>query len=112
MYVNEKTRPLTFEDLTRAVRRSAGMSGLGQDLMNEIITAQGGDTFNPNDPSYIAQSASSMPSGSASPLTAAQAAFLAGPTTPTLTTSAMPWGTLGLVAAGLILFGLVVGNPK
>ena len=108
MYVNEKTRPLTFEDLTRAVRRSAG---LGQDLSNYYIDLTG-STFNPNDPSYIAQSASSMPSGSASPLTAAQAAFLAGPTTPTLTTSAMPWGTLGLVAAGLILFGLVVGNPK
>ena len=113
MYVNEQNRPLTFEDLTRAVRRSAG---LGQTLADfytpaELNAAAAG-TFNPNDPSYLAQSAASSPISSAPPLTAAESAFLAGPATPTLTMTAMPWGTLGLVAAGLILFGLVVGNPK
>ena len=105
MYVNEHNRPLTFDDLARAAKRSAGMSGLGQDLMNEIITAQGGDTFNPNDPSYAAQSAATLPPSSAPPLTAAQNTFLQ-----TGSTFQAPWGTLAMVAAGLILFSMVVGK--
>lgn len=97
MYVREKA--LTFADLSKAVQRSAGLSGLGQ------------DNFDPTDPSYLAESASSLPPSAGS---AAVENFLLTGTTASsgdgTNASVMPWGTLALIAGGLIVFSMVVGK--
>jgi hypothetical protein len=103
VYVSE--RPLTFNDLATAVRNSAGLGDVTLDFPFGTPT-EPSDTFSPNDPTYAAQSGSTLPPSSVPPLTSSQQTFLqTGQTSP-----AMPWGTLGLAVAGLILFGLVVGK--
>ena len=103
MYVNEKTRPLTFEDLTRAVRRSAG---LGQDLSNYYIDVTNPSSVPLSNLPLASGSETNPASSNYNPYDVALNAVAATAPTP------MPWGTLALVAAGLILFGLVVGNPN
>ncbi len=98
MYVNEHNRPLTFEDLTRAVRHSAGLGQGDLSALNALpLTGQVG--MNPLDTSIsnasitgeVYPGATIGPTGAVTPFQA-------------------PWGTLALVAGGLILFGLVVGK--
>ena len=109
MYVDEHNPPLTFNDLAQAVRRSAGLSGLGQDVGNSYtpaeLAAAAQGTFNPNDPSYLAQSAASLPSGSVAPLPAAYNLFLqTGSTTGgSATPFTPPWWLLGVVVVGVFL---------
>lgn len=100
MYVNEQNRPLTFEDLTRAVRRSAGLGQADLSALNALpLMGQTGQTpfdtavGNASITGEVYPGASIGPTGAVTPFQA-------------------PWGTLALVASGLILFGLVVGNPK
>ena len=114
MYVNEQNRPLTFDDLARAVKRSAG---LGQTQPCTQITDAFGtycqesyvssplDIFNASVP---VNPITSQPSNTnpASPNYDPFAVQLAAAGTP----FQAPWGTLAAVAGGLILFGLLVGK--
>jgi hypothetical protein len=102
VYINE--RALTFADLSKAVQASAGLGQVTLDFPFGTPT-DSGDTFNPNDPTYAAQSAASLPPGSVAPLTAAQSTFLQ-----TGSTFSAPWGTLALCVGGLFLFSMVIGK--
>ena len=107
MYV--KPQPLTFADLSKAMQRDAGFSGLGQTTCDPFgcydssqyvdygsasslpLSSTPSAELNPSSPSYNPYSVALTAAGASAP-------------------TAMPWGTLGLVAGGLILFGLLVGN--
>jgi hypothetical protein len=78
--------------------------GLGQDLMNQIVGAQSGDTTDlANDPSYALQSQSSA--SGAAPLTGANATFLTTGTLPANVGSSS--GTSTLLYVGLAVFGIL-----
>lgn len=84
MYIGQRCPPLTFEDLASATLRSA--QGMGQipDSFNDLpLTSSGEVGYSSTDVLATLQPSVSTP---------------------------MPWGTLALVAAGLIVFGLVVGK--
>lgn len=97
--------------------------GLGQacsgpldPLCGEADPSTSGDFFNPQDPSYAAQSASSLTPAQASaagaaPLTTSQLAFLTNPnpgvTTAPATTSSSSTGMLLAIGAGILLIAMV-----
>jgi hypothetical protein len=106
MYVSE--RPFQFSDLAKAVQRSAGLSGrrgglrgLGQDVASYYEEEVGSGAMDYETPYPIVVSPDESALAAANPST-----VVVGSTT---TTSSIPWGTVGIVAAlllgGAFLFG-------
>jgi hypothetical protein len=104
MYVNPQ--PLTFADLARATLRSAGLGQITTDPFGTydssdyvdygsasslpLSTPISGET-NPSSPNYNPYTVQLAAAGSSA-------------------VASIPWGTIGLAAAGILLFGMLAGK--